>query len=156
MPTNRTFSPGAMTSRMPLSLDPRSSARLGRPDDVAAGFLVRLELDEILLFRILEKVGERLVAIVGLVEARIAALQRLLHHRAPDFFLRAALGDERFQGAEHQVETLLLLLLARAGGARRFPAFLCGAALLLVLPHQVVVVDELVAVVDQQVGTRVL
>src|SRR5262245_51432429 len=108
MPTKSTRKPGAMTSRMPLSFAARSCALLGRPDDVAARFLVRLELDEVLLFRILEKIGESLVAVVGLVEAGIAAFQRLLDHRAPDLLLGAALRGQRFQGAEHQVERLLL------------------------------------------------
>src|SRR6185295_19570201 len=104
MPTKSTRRPGAMTSRMPLFFEASSSALLGRPYDVAARLFVRLELDEVLLFRILEEVGESLVAIVGLVEPGIAAFQRLLHHRSPDLLLGAALGDERLERAQHQVE----------------------------------------------------
>src|SRR6185436_1958428 len=156
MPTNSTRRPGAMTSRMLLFLEARSCALLGRreetlsgSDDVAARFLVRVELDEAFLFCFLEKVGEGTEAIVGLVETRVAALERLLDHRAPDLFLGAALGHQRLQRAEHQIEALLLLVLARAGG-RGFPPLAGGAARLLVLAHQIVVVDELVAVGDQQ------
>src|ERR1051325_9136791 len=91
MPTNRTRKPGAMTSRMRLFFAARRSARLGRPVDVAARLLVGLELDEILLFRILEEVGEGPIAIVGLVEAGIAALQCLFHTRpSPPRGCRAA------------------------------------------------------------------
>src|SRR4051812_48601755 len=99
MPTKSTRRSGAMTSRMPLFFEASSSTRLGRRDDVAAGLLVRGELDETFLFRFFEEVGEGTEAIVRLVEARVAALQSLLDHRAPDFFLGAALGHERFQRA---------------------------------------------------------
>src|SRR5215471_3349323 len=142
MPTNSTRNCGPMTSRMPLFFEARSSALLGRRaeplggrNNVAAGLFIRLELDEVSFFRILEKVGERLVAVVGLVEARIAALERLLHHRAPDLFLRAAFGEQRLERAEHEVDRLLALVLARR---RRFAPLLGGAALLLLLAHQVV------------------
>src|SRR5678815_35714 len=162
MPTKSTRSPGAMTSRMPLFLQARSWDLLGRreetlsgSDDVAARFLVRVELDEAFLFCFFEKVGEGTEAIIRLVEPRVAALERLLDHRAPDLFLGAALGHERFQRSEHQIEALLLLVLAGAGG-RGLPALAGGTARLLVLAHQVVVVDELVAVGDQQVGAGIL
>src|SRR5678815_5266832 len=92
MPTKSTRRPGAMTSRMPLSFAARSSTLLGRADDVAAGLFVGLELDEVFLLRILEKVREGLVAVVGLIETRVPALERLLHHRSPNLLLRAALS----------------------------------------------------------------
>src|SRR5260221_12125219 len=151
MPTKRTRNPGAMTSRMPLFWAARSSARLGGLDDVAPGLLVGVERDEALFLGFLEEVGEGTETIVRLVESRVAALERLLDHRAPDLLLGAALGGQRFERAEHQVEALLLLVLARAGG-RGFPALAGGTARLLVLAHEIVVVDELVAVGDQQVG----
>src|SRR5436309_5276832 len=153
MPQTSTLSPGAITSRSCL---PRAAARseaLGGLDEVAARFLVRLELDEAPLLRFLEEIGERLEPIVGLIESGLTALERLLDHRAPDLFARAALGDERVQRLEHQVERLLLLVFA---GGRRFAALLRRAALLLVLAHQVVVVNELIAVGDQEVRARVL
>src|SRR6185436_10519211 len=120
MPTNRTSRRGAMTSRMPLPAAAASSAELGRPQDVAARLLVRLKLDQSLVARLLEQVGERAVAVVGLVEAGVAALERLLDHRAPDLLVGAALGDQRLQRAEQEVERLLLLVLARRGGLLAF------------------------------------
>src|SRR5688572_12536508 len=150
-----------MTSRRPLPAAARRASGLGRPDHVAAGFLVGFELDETLLLGFLEEVGEPMKAIVRLVEARIPALQRLLHHRAPDALVGVALRHQRLERAEHQVKGLLLLvaavaLVAAGAHRRRFASLLGRAALLLVGAHQVVVVDEFVAVVDQQVGARVL
>src|SRR5687768_5312000 len=104
MPQNSTRRPGAMTSRSRLSLAARSSALLGRPEDVAARFLVRLKPDQPLLAGLLQQIGKGAEAVVGLVEARVPALERLLHHRAPDLLVGAALGHQRLQRAEHQVE----------------------------------------------------
>src|SRR5678810_438918 len=103
MPQNSTFSPGAMTSRRVFARAACSCCGLGRrPDDVAARFLVWLELDEAALFRVLEEVRECLEAIVGLVEAGLPALEGLLDHRAPDLLPFAALGDQRIQRLEEQ------------------------------------------------------
>src|SRR5687767_13118385 len=153
MPQNSTLRPGPITSRRPLPAAARSASLLGGPDHVAAGFLVGFELDEALLLGFLEEVGEPMKAIVRLVEAGISALQRLLHHRAPDALVGVALGHQRLERAEHEIEGFLLLVAvrlvaARAGGPG-FAALLRRAALLLVGAHQVVVVDELVAVVDK-------
>src|SRR6185436_18319719 len=112
MPQNRTFRRGARTSGMLLPRAAASSAALGRPDDVAARLFVRLKLDQAFLLGFLEQVGEGAEAVVGLVEARIPALQRLLHHRAPDLLVGAALGDQRLERAEHHVEGFLLLVAA--------------------------------------------
>src|SRR5687768_9831532 len=127
MPTKRTFKPGAMTSRMPLFAAAARSAALGRLDDVAARLLVRLKLDQSLLARLLKEVGKGAESVVGLVETRVPALERLLHHRAPDPLFRAAFRGQGFQGAEHEVERLLLLVLPRR---RRVAALLRRAALL--------------------------
>src|SRR6267142_1925770 len=119
MPQKSTLSPGAMTSRSVFARAAASSEALGRADDVAAGLLVRLELDETALLRLLEEIGEGLEAIVGLVEPGFAALERLLDHRAPDLLALAALGDQRLQRLEKEVEGFLLLvafLLARRRG----------------------------------------
>src|SRR2546423_8412930 len=153
MPQKSTLSPGATTSRSVFACAAARSAALGRADEVTAGLLVGLELDETAFLRLLEEIGEGLEPIVGLVEPGLAALERLLDHRAPDLLALAALGDERVQGLEKKIERLLLLILARR---RALAALLGGAALLLVLTHQVVVVDELVAVGDQEVRARVL
>src|SRR3977135_2863359 len=161
MPQNSTRKPGAITSGMLLPFAAASCALRGRPDDVAARFLVRVKLDQALLLRFLQEIGEGAKAVVGLVEAGVAALERLLDHRAPDLLVGAALRDERLERAEHHVEGFLLLvaavaLVAARAGRRGLLALLRRAPLLLVGAHQVVVVDELVAVVDQQVGARIL
>src|SRR6185436_16002097 len=122
-------------------------------DDEAARLAVRLKLDEALLLRFPEQIGERAEAVIGLVESGITAFERLLHHRAPDLLVRPALGDQRLERAEHDVESFLLLVLGRR---RSFLALLRRAALLLVLAHEIVVVDELVAIRDEQVRARVL
>src|SRR5690242_2393136 len=153
MPTKRTLRSGAMTSRRPLPSEASRSARLGLADEIAARFFIRLETDQALFFGVLEQVRKRAVTVVGLVEAGLSALQGLLDHRAPDFLARAALGRERLQRLDDEIERLVLLLGARPGS---FLALLGGAALLLVLAHQVVVVDELVAIGDEQVARGVL
>src|SRR5688572_31209215 len=136
MPTNSTRSPGAMTSRMPRSAAARSCALLGGgADKVAAGLLVWLKLDQVLALGLLEQVGKGAEAVVGLVEAGLAALERLLDHRAPDLLALAALGDERVQRLDHQVEGLLLLVALFAGRGRGLAPLLRRAALLLVLAH---------------------
>src|SRR5690242_1325960 len=132
MPQKSTFRPGAMTSRSVFARAACKSSGVGlsRPDDVAAGLFVRLESDEAFLLGILEQVGEGAEALVRLVEARFAALQRLLDHRAPDALALPALRDEGMQRLEQHVEGLLLLVLARR---RRLAALLRRATLLLVL-----------------------
>src|SRR5688572_288652 len=123
MPQNSTRRPGAITSGMLLPFAAARSAGLGRPDDVAARLLVRLKLDQPLLLRFLEQVGEGAEAVVGLVESGVPALEGLLHHRAPDLLVGAALGDQRLERAEHHVEGLGLLVaavaLVRRGCTRR-------------------------------------
>src|SRR5438270_11246393 len=155
MPTKRTRNPGATTSRMPLPSAAASSAGVGlcRADKVAARFFIRLELDQRALLRLLEQIREGAEAVVGLVEARFAALERLLDHRAPDALALAALGDQRVERLQHELVGLLLLVLPRG---RRLAALLRRAALLLVGAHQVVVIDELFAFVDQEFGARLL
>src|SRR5437763_12788767 len=111
MPTKSTRSPGASTSRMPLPAAAASWADVGlcRADEVAARFFIRLELDEAALLGFLEQIREGAEAVVGLVEAGFAALQRLLDHRAPDALALAALGNERVERLQHDVVGLLLL-----------------------------------------------
>src|SRR5512134_4044249 len=140
---------------MPRPAAPASSSLLGRTDDVAARLLVRLNPDQTLLARLLEQVGEGAKTVVRLVEARVAALERLLDHRAPDLLFRPALGGERFERGKHLIEGFLLLVVA-AARRRRVAALLRRAPLLILGAHEIVVVDELVAVVDEQIGARVL
>src|SRR5262245_328615 len=123
MPTKSTRSRGAMMTRTPLFFAASSCARLGRPYDLAARLLVRLKLDKAFFLGFLEEVGEGTETIVRLVEAGIAALERLLDHRAPDLFFGTALRGESLERAEHLVERLLLLVLACAGGSRLLTLF---------------------------------
>ena len=48
--------------------------------DVAARFLIVFQCQQLPLLRLFEQLAEGAEAIVGLVEAWLAALQRLLHH----------------------------------------------------------------------------
>src|SRR5687768_3867682 len=135
MPQNSTFSPGPMTSRRPLPAAAARSALLGRADEIAARFFVRLKLDQAFLRRLFQQVREGAEAVIALVESRVAALERLLDHRAPDALVRVAFRHQRLERAEHQIESLLLLVAVRlvASGARRrgFAALLGAAPLLL-------------------------
>src|SRR6185295_9487607 len=110
MPQNTTRRPGARRSRRRWPRAAARSAALGRPDEIAARLLVGLERDERPLFSFLEEIGEGLEPIVGLVEAGLAALERLLDHRTPDLLALAALGDQRLQRLEKEVEGFLLLV----------------------------------------------
>src|SRR4029079_3489215 len=121
-------------------------------DDVSARLLVALQLEQVADARFLEELVERPEAVVAFVEPGLAALERLLDHRSPDRFVFSALVDERLDRGEHQVEGLLLLVIAvavlRRGrrGVRRLlarglPAR--GLPARFLLAHQVVVIDEL-------------
>src|SRR5579863_8035629 len=112
-------------------------------DDVGAGALVLLQLDDGLALGVLEQLGERAVAVVALVERALLALHALLNHRAPEHVL--VLAHQRLHRLHHQAEGLRGLL-AETVELR---------ALRRVAPD-VLVIDELVAVVDQQVGRGVL
>src|SRR6202166_4956525 len=112
-------------------------------NDVGAGALVLLQLDDVLALGVLEQLRERAVAAVALVEGRLLALHGLLDHRAPEHVL--VLAHQRLDRFDHQAEGLGGLL-AQAVELRA----------LLRVPPDVLVVDELVAVVDQQVGRGVL
>src|SRR3954468_21417600 len=153
MPTNSTLRCGAITSRSLLLRERSRAARSGRAEDVAARLFVRLKLDQPLLTGFFQQIGECAIAVVRLVEAGIAALERLLHHRAPDLLVGAALGDQRLERAEEEVVGFLLLVVTSRRG---FLALLRRPTFLLVGAHEVVVIDELVAVVDEEVGARVL
>src|SRR5688572_31673503 len=87
-----------------LTTHGRSGFGVRAPDDDAARLLVVLELEELARFGLVQQLAERAEAVVGLVEAGLPALERLLHHRPPDLFLGAALLDQRLHGLQHQVE----------------------------------------------------
>src|SRR5258708_12978554 len=102
MPQKSTCRSGAMTSASRLPAAAASSALLGRANDVAARLFVRLKFHKPFLFSFLQQIGERLEAVVGLVEAGLAPLQRLLDHRAPDLLALAAFGEQGGEGFEPQ------------------------------------------------------
>src|SRR5688572_6491455 len=140
---------------------------LGAADHVATGFLIRLERQELARLRLFQQFAEGTEAVVALVEARVTALERLLDHRAPDLLVLVALLGQRVDRVEQQVERFLpaifvgllcLRLWVLRSFRRRFRRLAPRALLLLalVLPHEIVVVDELVAVRDQQVRGRAL
>ena len=92
------------------------------------------------MLRVFEQGTERLVAVVGFVERRLEALHRVFNHRRPQtFFVFAAEGRQGFD----QEREGLALHLGRLG---------VEVGDLGVHPFEVLVVDELVAVVAQQVG----
>src|SRR5688572_11804873 len=127
-------------------------------DDVAAGFRVEVEADQLAVAGFLEQLAECLEPVVALVEAGLAALDRLLDHRSPDLLLRIALGEQVLGGLHHELDALLPAVVpAGCGSGRRFrDLFLARDFRPGLAAHQVVVVDELVADADQEVGRGVL
>src|SRR4030067_184943 len=109
-------------------------------DDVAAGLLVVLQLQQATRLRRFQQFAEGAEAVVGLVETGLAALQSLLDHRAPHLFLLAAFLEQILDRFHHQVECFLLLLRV---AARDPPRRLAGNCLgfarlrLFLLAHQV-------------------
>ena len=110
---------------------------------------------------------------IGLGESGVAALERLLDHRAPDLFLLTALGNQRLHRFDDQIQRLLpafvVALFRRSVAviprclARHLWGLACGwpgcwpaRGGTLFFAHQIVVEDELVAVRDQQIRSRVL
>src|SRR4029453_14319015 len=98
---------------------PPSIAVAGRPDEITSRFLVALELEASAPLGFLEHPVERAESIVGLVEAGLAALERLLDHRAPHFLLVAPLGNERLHRPDDQIERLLATLVVAPFRGRR-------------------------------------
>src|SRR3954468_9353756 len=135
MPQKSTFRPGPMTSRSVFARAASSCGAVGLswPDEIAAGLLVRLELDEAFLLGIFQEVGKGAEPVVRLVEAGFAPLERLLDHRAPDVLAGAALSDERVEAVEQDMDLFLLFVLVRPRGRRcapllRRPGLCLGAA----------------------------
>src|SRR5690606_4491134 len=132
-------------------------------NDVAAGFLVELELEQPAGLGLLEQLAEGAEAVGRLGEAGPPALQRLLHHRAPHLGAVAALGIQRLDGLQHEADRLprriLLTLLLPGVRRRRFLGLARAPALARragTLGDELVVEDELVAVADEEIGSRVL
>ena len=100
-----------------------------------------------MLLGVLEELGERIIAVVVLVESGVLAFDALLDHRAPDHVL--VLADQSVYHLEKAREGLGLLL----GHVGELARPLLGR---LGLAHDILVEEELVAVVDQQVARRIL
>src|SRR5262245_15641684 len=116
-------------------------------DDPRAAAPVLAQLDQPVPLRVLEQAPEAVVAVVLLVELRLLALDGVLHQGALDHVLALAL--QRGNGLHEQREGLLLHLGQAARGLHRRAAAAGG-------PREVVVQDELVAVVDEQPAAAVL
>ena len=141
------------------------SGSLHPEHNVAAGFLVRLQLQQAALLRFHKEIVERAEPVGALVEPRMQSLDRLLDHRTPDALLLPALLGHGFQRRHHQIQRLGEIecsgwRLARAlrprlgggGGASRASARGTRGH----DAHQIVVVKELIAVVDEEVGRGIL
>src|SRR5439155_5342972 len=98
-------------------------------------------------------------AMSALVETRMAPLDCLFDHGAPDGLVLATLLSDRFQSLDQYVECLLqrwslVLAFRRLGdgnGGRAASARFRGRR-----AHQIVVIKEFVAVVNEQVGRGIL
>ena len=141
-------------------------------DDVAARPFVPIEIQKASGLRLLEQVVERSEPVRRFAEAGPPALEGLLDHRSPQLGAVPAFGEDRLGGLHHQVEPLLGRIVLRR--RLRFLPVLPGRGALgrgvgprarlapgtaagrLALGHEVVVEDELVAVVHQEVGRGAL
>src|SRR4030095_10879492 len=92
---------------MPVIGLPRSRAVAGQAYPVIRRVFVALELDASARRGLFEQPRERPESIIRLVESRVAALQRLLHHRAPDLVFFTPFGDERLDRVRHEIDRLL-------------------------------------------------
>src|SRR5689334_23160756 len=111
------------------------------------------------LFSFEKHLIERPETVGALIETRVPALERLLDHRAPDVIVLIPLLLECLESIRDGFERL------RHGRTRnRLRCTLClygrtgspGDALRLRLPHKVVVVQKLVAVIDEEIRTGIL
>src|SRR5690606_32374614 len=94
--STRAWSPWIVSSATgSASRDARTASVVGieAADDHAAGFLVVLQLQQLARGGLLQELPERAEAVVALVEAGLAPLERLLDHRAPDLLVGGALGE---------------------------------------------------------------
>src|SRR5579872_3099353 len=76
-------------------------------DDIAAGLLVVLQRQQPFRLGGFQQFAEAVEAVIGLVESRFAALQRLLDHGPPDLVLLAPVLEQVLYRLHHQVQRLL-------------------------------------------------
>src|SRR5580704_5757237 len=96
----------------------------------------------------------------SLIESWMSALDCLFDHRSPDSFTAPLFGD-RLQGLDHQIKRLgrfrafaVTVGPGRGSTARRHGGAAVRSAAFLA--HQVVVINEFVAVADKKIRGRVL
>src|ERR1041385_903882 len=95
----------------------------------------------------------------ALVESRVLALDRLLPERAANRVIFATLVPQSIDGPRNQIERAIhrkAVFLFRRNSRRRssWPGSATFPGLLD--PNQIVVINELVAIADEQIGSRFL
>ena len=134
----------------------------GRGAENIGALVVATEAEQAAIGRLFKQVAEAAEAVVTLVETRIAALDHFLEHGGPDALAVAAIGHQVDEGGGddfHRLGLAFLLLLAAPRFLFRRPLLALAALAAtagLAVAHQVVVINEFVAVGDQQVGAALL
>ena len=132
------------------------------PGHIGSRLVVPPESKQAAIRRFFKEVAETSEAEVGLVETRVAPLDDFLEHRGPDPLAFATVSNHVGESLGRQLDRLGLarfqLLAAASVLFRRAPlgCIAAAAAAAVALAHQIVVINEFVAVGDQQVGTRLL
>src|SRR5690606_4886827 len=145
------------------AVDPQRHAIAARHEE--ARLLVAPQFQQTARLRLFQQVAEGAKAVVLLAEARIAALERFLQNRCPHAAAFVPVGDQGLVGLGGHLHHLgaarvhlfaaALFLFGRAA-LLGLGIAVVAAALALAFAHQVVVEDELVAVGDQKVRSRLL
>ena len=79
-------------------------------DDIAAGAFVPFQLQQTAALPVFQQLAEGPKAVIGFVEAGFAPFQGLFDHRTPDLVRFTALGDQRLDGCDDQVDGLLFFV----------------------------------------------
>src|SRR5439155_4572719 len=95
------------------------------PHDVATRLFVAVEHELAATLSFFQQRVERTETVIGFVEPGLAALQRLLDHRTPDFFLGTALAQQRVDRLHNQVDRLVAPLVFALERYGERDAFLC-------------------------------
>ena len=135
--------------------------RLGRRTEDKRSFVITSETQQAATGRIFKQVPESPEAVVVLVEAGIAALDDLLEDGCPDPVAVAPIGHEIDESGMDNLDGLgfaLFLFFATLGLFFRRTLFALFALRTpcLAVTHQVVVINELIAIGDEQIGTGLL
>ena len=76
-----------------------------------AGFFVALQREQVARGGVLQQAVEGAKAVIAFVEARATALQMSASPSIPDLLILAALGEERLNRGEDEIEGFLLAVL---------------------------------------------